>query len=1096
MSRVNLKLMGGFEAQADPGGVLTIPTRKAQALLAYLALTPGQSHPRDKLAALLWPDVPPGAARADLRQTLFVLRKALGSDPLVVTGDAITLPADAVHTDATAFERAVAAGTPPALDEAAGLYRGDFLAGVSVEASPFEDWLMSERERLRELALEALAKLLAGQRTAGALEAAIHTALTLLGLDPLQEPVHRTLMRLYAEVGRRGAALRQYQACVAGLQRELGVDPEAETQQLYQEILRQRPALPAAALRAPSPPSREPAGPPAGAPAFETALIGRNRELVQLRQAVENAGRQAGTVIAVLGEAGIGKSRLLGELAAAALAHDAHVLLGRCHATEQILPLAPWAEALRQAGIPDDAEVAAGLGPVWRAELARLLPELAAAGSPMTTDPADPLRLFEAVTWLLAELGGRRLVVVLLEDLHWADEMTVRLLAFVGRRCQGRRVLIAVTVRADEPPATPMLQQAFDELKAEGRLLELSLAPLSESDTTVLVAALARTGLEAAAVARLGQQVWAASHGNPFMVVESMGTLREAGTAGPRLSDRAREVIAGRLGLLAPGPRALVDVAAVIGREFDFALLHRASGLAERDVAEAAEQLVRRRVLHEVGERFDLRHDQIREVAYDAILPPRRRLLHRQVAEAIEALYADDLAPHAAALARHYAEVERWDRAVSYLRETVAQAVTRGAFRQAAATLDQALATLARLPDRRDVRELAVDLRFDLRNALFSLGEPERIFACLREAVTLADGLDDSRRLARALAHLTPAFRLAGQYERAFEHGRRAFDLAVAVGDLGLQAVARLYLGHTYQSVGDYRSGRAALEQNVTVLAGPRVRERFGQPGFPAMTSRAVLARCLAELGEFSDAAIHAAEALRFADEVALPFVRMITWSFVILLYVRRGDLTSAAALAERGRVLGGREDLRAFWPWLAAGAGYAHALAGRLAEGRALLEDALAESDALGMVSMRAQTLGWLGEARLLAGAGDEARRHGEEALELAVALGERGNAAWAHRLLGEVASADRDAIKAEAAVAHFQAALTGATELGMRPLAAHARLGLGRLCRRLGHPEARGHLEAAVGELRALEMTLWLPDATAELADLGRGRRAGLAP
>ena len=1087
MSRLKLRLLGGFEAQAGLGEALAIPRRKAQGLLAYLALTPGQAHPREKLATLLWTDASPDTARNALRQTLYVLRRALGAfedGMLVVTGDAITLSENKVVTDVAAFERAVNVGTSEALEDAAGLYRGDLLAGLAVAEPVFEDWLMSERERLRELALEALARLLADQRAAGDTAAAVQSALRLLTLDPLQEAVHRTLMRLYIRLGRRDAALRQYRDCVSVLQRELDIEPQAETKELYQEVLRQRPT--AGAPTTTWPPRHAPA-PRADAPASETALIGRERELARLQHALDEADRGEGPVLAILGEAGIGKSRLLDELAAAARSRGAGVGVGRSYATEQILPLAPWAEALRQAGIPEDAEVLAALGPVWRAELARLLPELTVAEAPAAADAPDPLRLFEAITRLLAELGARRLVCVLLEDLHWADEMTVRLVAFAGRRLHGVRGLIAVTVRAEEPPATPMLKQAFEELNTEQRLVELSLGPLSQSDTMTLVSALARAGLERAAAERLGEQVWTASRGIPLMVVETMHALREAGPAGPRLPDRVRELIVGRLRRLELGPRSLVDVAAVIGREFDFALLHQASGLAEREVAEAVEQLVRRRVFHEVGEHFDVSHDRIREVAYDAILPQRRRLLHRQVAEAIEALYLGDLAPHAAALARHYTEVRRWDRAVGYLRDAAAQAMARGAHRQAAGALDEALATLAHLPDSRDVRELGVDLRFDLCSALYPLGEPEQMFACLREAVTLAEELDDPRRLTRGLAHLTHVLRRVGEYGRAIEHGRRAFDLAVSLEDAGLQILTRDVLGYVYHAVGDYRAGRAVLEQNVAALEGPRNRERFGLLHYPGVFSRVTLARCLAELGEFSDAAVHADEALRLAEETGQPRTLISAWGELTLVYVRRGDLTLAPALAERGRTLGGRVDLPVRWPLLAAGAGYVRALGGQVAEGRALLAAALAESRALGInFHWHVLILGWLGEACLLAGAVDEAQRHGEAALELALARGERGSAAWARRLLGEVLAVDADTHKAEAAATHFQAAMTDAAELGMRPLAAHIHLGLGRLFRRLGLPEARGHLDAAVSELGAMGMTLWLPDAAAELAAL----------
>src|SRR5882762_5422984 len=191
MARLSLTLLGGFQARLEPGSAVALPTRKSQALLAYLALPPGRAHPRDKLAALLWGGIREESARGSLRQALFALRKAL-SDTSVVQqdGDALALERGAVDVDAVTFERLVHEGTASALERAVALYQGDLLSGFAVDEAPFEEWLLAERERLRELALEALARLLANQRNAGASEAAVHTALKLLTLDPLQEPVH------------------------------------------------------------------------------------------------------------------------------------------------------------------------------------------------------------------------------------------------------------------------------------------------------------------------------------------------------------------------------------------------------------------------------------------------------------------------------------------------------------------------------------------------------------------------------------------------------------------------------------------------------------------------------------------------------------------------------------------------------------------------------------------------------------------------------------------------------------------------------------------------------------------------------------------
>jgi class 3 adenylate cyclase len=261
MARLTLTLLGGFRAHVDPGTPLAFPTRKAQALLAYLAMPAGPAHSRDKLASLLWGNTVETTARTSLRQTLYALRRSLadaGAPPLRVDGDVVSLDPDAVTVDVAEFEQRVADGAPSALADAAALYQGGLLEGLAVQEAAFEDWLLGQRERLHELALGALGRLLAHQRASGATEAAIQTALRLLALDELQEPTHRALMQLYVETGRRSAALRQYQTCLANLRRELRTEPEAETKALYEEILRGR--APAVAVtdseRPPSPPGR------------------------------------------------------------------------------------------------------------------------------------------------------------------------------------------------------------------------------------------------------------------------------------------------------------------------------------------------------------------------------------------------------------------------------------------------------------------------------------------------------------------------------------------------------------------------------------------------------------------------------------------------------------------------------------------------------------------------------------------------------------------------------------------------------------------------------------------------------------------------
>src|SRR5262245_17582155 len=305
MTHLRLTLLGGFRSRLDSDEPLAISVKKSQALLAYLAMPLGQVHPRDKLAALLWGDMREPQARAGLRQTLFTLRKVLGQpEPLRLVGETVALDPALVAVDVKAFEDGVARGTRDALEEAVALYRGDLLEGLALQEPPFEEWLIAERLRLRELALEALARLLSQQRDAGALEEAVQTGLRLVALDSLQEPVHRTLMRLYAQLGRRGAALRQYQVCVAALQRELRAEPDDETKTLYQQILQRQPAPSTGGAAHGAMTEATSAGAERAllgdGPAGETSLVGRDVELAQLRDALQAMLAGRGQFVAVM----------------------------------------------------------------------------------------------------------------------------------------------------------------------------------------------------------------------------------------------------------------------------------------------------------------------------------------------------------------------------------------------------------------------------------------------------------------------------------------------------------------------------------------------------------------------------------------------------------------------------------------------------------------------------------------------------------------------------------------------------------------------------------------------------------------------------
>jgi DNA-binding SARP family transcriptional activator/tetratricopeptide (TPR) repeat protein len=1041
---LSLTLLGGFEARPESGSPVTFPRKKSEALLAYLAIHAGQMQARDKLAALLWGDASDARARHSLRQALMALRQTLprGTVPLLLEeGDTVGVNPAAVELDVTLFERLVRDGNPSALERAAALYRGDLLEGLAVAEPPFEEWLTLERERLREKALEALVRLLAHQIRVGAAEPAMQTAIRVLGLDPTQEAVHRSLMRLYAADGRRGAALRQYQICVGVLERELGAEPEAETKELYRELLQ---AAQGQRILEPNPARSE------------IPLIGRQLELARLHAALDAALQGRGAVALVQGEWGVGKSRLVAAVVARAAERGGHVLLGRAYESEQILPFSPWVDALRAGRVIP--HMVQELNDPWRMELARLFPEL---GRGDTEPPAgeDYVRLFEAMTRVVQYLASGQPLLVVLEDLHWADDMSLRLLVFLSRRIPDWPVLVIGTFRVEELADALVLRRSVAQLAQQSRSLSLSLAALSERESMALVRALMRAGREESVVTRIAQTVWRVSAGNPFMVVEAVRMLEGRDPAtGPEdvvIPQAVRAVIAGRLERLTDRGRRLAGVASVIGREFDFTVLSDAAELSAAETAEGVEELVGRRILQAVGEALDFTHDRIRDVAYELVLPAHRRLLHRAVAGALESRAAGDVAAQALALGRHYAAAEAWNRAWPYLAQAGARAARRYAHREAIACFEQAISALGRLPPGRELIERSIDLRLELRHSCVPVRDHDRILEHLREAEEAATSLADRHRLGWILVYRIHGLFLAGAGKGGLEIGQRALALAAEVGDPGLQESASFYLAQVHHWAGNYRQGADLLRRTVSSLEDELA--RLGMPAKQYVNCRMILAWCLAELGVFGEALTYAQEAIAAAEKRATAYDLVHAYSGAGLVHLRRGDFRAAATTAGRAVELCQGRDFSALWAMSASIVGPAYVALGQITEAIALLEHA-AEI----VAALAAPVLGFLAEAYMVAGRLQEARATADRAIQLATDGGEQGWLAWSLRLLGELAA--RNGSRDEAAQ-HYVRALQLAEGLGMRPLAAHCHRGLGG-----------SHLDAAISMYREMDMRAFL--------------------
>jgi DNA-binding SARP family transcriptional activator len=1047
MAKLGLRILGGFLLQAD-ARPRALPARKAQALLAYLAVRAGRAHARETLTALLWADVGERQARQSLRQTMVRLRRALAGSPraLVAQGDTVTLNPGALDLDVAAFERLVKRGTPEALESAVAIYRGALLEGVSVAAPVFEEWLQSERARLAELAVDALRRLVDRHVKAGRAEAAAHAATRLLELDPLEEEVHRTLMRLHVREGRRAAALRQYQTCVAVLQKELGVEPEAPTKRLYLEILQHAAATPPGGRRTA-------ASARSASSADDAPVVGREAELARMRARLRAAMRGEGQVLLVTGEAGIGKSRLLGELAAMAAPHGARTLVGHAYETEQILPFRPWVDALRAspalAGLRDAPA---------RSELARLFPELAGDAAPPAITRGDHLRLFESLDAMLGQLALGQPVVLVLEDLHWADEMSARLFGFVGRRLGGRPILLVASSRDEDLAEAPTLSRLIDELVQLPHVEHVVLNALSAPATATLVRALARSGSHATRLAETADRVWALSEGNPFVIVETMRALREGrlpDAGGIELPRRVREMIEARVARLSPRGQDVARVAAVFTRDFEFPVLQRAAGLSRRVTAEAVEELVRRRILDAVGERFDVTHARVRQAVYQSLLTPRRQALHAAIAEAVESVYAGRLGEMYDRLAYHFSRADEPARALTYLVQLADKVARSYALEEAVRVLNDALAAADHLPPNAEP-QLRLGVVYRLARVLGLLGRSVEARDVLLRHEPLVEGLGDPGLSAPLHFWLAYMYGNLGNGSSALAHARRSLEDAARVGDVVTMGLASYVLSREHYIEGRPLAGIAEGRQAVALLERSEERGRFGE-------ALRILAVNLLHIGDLVPALEVLDRAGVLGETIGDAKMQADTAWTAGRVYTVMGEADAAIAACQRAVELAPDPVAKAIAiGWL----GAAHMESEDVSPAVPFLEDAVGRLHALGgrggyrHQQIDGMLLALLSEAYLAANDVDRARAVGEEALEIARNGGWPVAIGYAERAMGRLALAMGKLDEAETALEH---AVRTFAEAEARAQVARSQVPLGEL------RAARGDHAGAAVELRA---------------------------
>jgi len=818
-----------------------------------------------------------------------------------------------------------------------------------------------------------------------------------------------------------------------------------------------------------------------------STFVGRRHELELLSSRLESASRGRGQIVGISGEAGIGKSRLIFEFRESLAGKPVTYVEAQCTSHGAAIPYVPVLDLFKSiCGISDvdaPAEVAdkarsslleAGLDLLETAPYLLHLLDIEHDAERFAAPPeVTKSRIFDTLRQLVLRKSRLTPLVIVVEDLHWMDRTSEEYLASLAEVVPGSRLLLVCTHRGGHRPS--WIEKSY--------ATQVALQPLAPEDSLRIVRSV--IGADQAADS-LYELIVTKAEGNPFFVEELARTVREqVGLVTPMaVPDTVEEVLGERIDRLAAEDKRLLAVAAVVGKDVSFSVVHAVTETPVEALQGAFERLKSAEFLYETSAgpetEYTFKHTLTHEVAYGRLLAEERRRLHERAVSAVERVYADRLTEKVDQLAYHAMRGEVWAKAVDYLRQAAARAATRSAHREAVAHLEQALVALGHLPEDRAWREQAVDIRLDLRLSMLPLGELDRILVHLRDAETFAENLGDPHRLGRLSVYMTGQYYQMGNHERALEYGRRTQAITETLRDFSLDVATNAYVGQIHLGRGEYRTATTLFRKNVDAIVGELIHERFGLPQLPAVHSRYCLVLCLAELGEFAEGIVRGQESIRIAESIEQPLNLTAAASGLGRLYHRKGDLDRAIPILERGLELTRRWNLRIWFPQVATALGSSYAATGRRAEAWPLLEAAVELAAAMRLSSAQSPALTALAEAHLLEGRIAESLDIARQALSVAQENSRRGHEAWAARLLGEIALRQS---AAELARESFVRAMGLSNELEMRPLTAHCHLGLGRASRMARDPEtADHHFTIAVGLFREMDMGVGLPQAAAE--------------
>jgi class 3 adenylate cyclase/tetratricopeptide (TPR) repeat protein len=836
-----------------------------------------------------------------------------------------------------------------------------------------------------------------------------------------------------------------------------------------------------------------------------TRFVGRDAELEQLRQALAQAAEGRGQIAAVVGEPGVGKSRLFHEFLHSHRTRQWLMLQGSSVSYGKASAYLPVVDMLRVHFKIEDGDEprtirAKVTGAILTLDegLKETVPPLLGLLDALPDDspfhkqppPQRRQRTLDALKRLVLREAQVQPVLLVFEDLHWIDSETQALLDALVDSLPSARLLLAVNYR-------PEYRHAWSQ-KTFYR--QIPIEPLSAASAEELLRPLIG---DDPSLSPLLHTLIVRTDGNPLFLEESVRALADAGVlVGERgryrlarpdapiaVPPSVQAILASRIDRLTGDDKQLLQAASVIGKDVPFSLLTALVGDGQDEIRASLGRLQASEFLYEAALfpelEYTFKHALTHEVAYGGMLLDRRRALHARMVEAIESRHADRLIEHVERLAHHALRGELWPKAAHYARQAGERAAALCADAEAVAHYQRAIDTLARLPTTRETVREAIDLRLALRAPLWRGGQLERLLSIFREAESLGTQHNETERLDAVYSFFVQYHWAKAEYSTAIEYGQRCLETGARRGDLGLQVTGRYYLGGCYHGRGDFRAAIEHYQWIVDTLDGERETQRFDMSGLPFSGACALAALCFVELGELA----RAEELLRRGEAAASAANHLYSKVPLVIsrgrLLLLQGDAPAAVRAIEpvvticrENNFVG--QTMRAL---TVLGEGYS--IAGRAPEAVPLLREAIQLQESAAAFVDRALWVRTLADAYRRAAQFDDADRTARSALEFATRYGEEANEAWVHFISGEIAADRRDDA---AARGELQKARDMAARLGMQPLVAQCHARLAALATRAGvKDEARAHARAAIQLFSDIGMRGAVAEVRAQTATLG---------